>query len=289
VTIAPLLGDSDLADADDLVRFTPTGLSLEELSKLWSVFLQTPYVLSIAYQAGPVLVEQEVAAAATALPVLFTPRVHGVPTGSPAWPGITQVLAQATAGATPAAQPILAGYTLVLDGSFAAGVATRVLIDGNLAASLTSTGGPISLVLAPALALRSGPHEVQVVQDLPTGQTKVPIQSMTSNTATFALQPTINTVTGSATSVSVSLTPEVGQLQSVTLLLNQLNPPAGQTPASYSFTAPLPTVDNVDPFPIPISGVTTGLTYLVRVQVDGAESVLAFTTGTGFTGPTVSL
>ena len=32
-------------------------LNLEELSKLWSVFFQTPYVLSVAYQASVVLIE----------------------------------------------------------------------------------------------------------------------------------------------------------------------------------------------------------------------------------------
>ncbi len=50
----PSLQNSDLADAADQVRFTPAALSLEELSKLWSVVFQTPYVLSVVYLAGPV-------------------------------------------------------------------------------------------------------------------------------------------------------------------------------------------------------------------------------------------
>ncbi len=47
-----ILSAADLADQLDLVRFTPLNFSLEELSKAWSIFYQSPYVLSVAYQAG---------------------------------------------------------------------------------------------------------------------------------------------------------------------------------------------------------------------------------------------
>jgi hypothetical protein len=39
------------------VKLTPISLSLEELSKLWSVFFQVPYALSVAYEAAAVLIE----------------------------------------------------------------------------------------------------------------------------------------------------------------------------------------------------------------------------------------
>jgi Pvc16 N-terminal domain len=55
----PYLQDADLADAPELVRFTPVALTLEELSKLWSVFFQTPYALSVAYQASVVMIDAE--------------------------------------------------------------------------------------------------------------------------------------------------------------------------------------------------------------------------------------
>lgn len=51
------LSESDLAGAVETVKFTPEPLSLEELSKLWSVFFQASYVLSIAYRASAVLIE----------------------------------------------------------------------------------------------------------------------------------------------------------------------------------------------------------------------------------------
>lgn len=54
------LRDSDLefqVDKIEDVKLTPISLSLEELSKLWSVFFQVPYTLSVAYEAAAVLIE----------------------------------------------------------------------------------------------------------------------------------------------------------------------------------------------------------------------------------------
>ena len=49
IAAAPFLTTSNLADAVEQIKFTPMALSLEELSKLWSVFFQAPYALSVAY------------------------------------------------------------------------------------------------------------------------------------------------------------------------------------------------------------------------------------------------
>ena len=53
------LRESDLPDQVELVRFAPLGLSTEDLSKIWSIFFQTPYSLSIAYQGSVVLIESQ--------------------------------------------------------------------------------------------------------------------------------------------------------------------------------------------------------------------------------------
>jgi hypothetical protein len=50
------LKHADLADQIEAVRLAPLALSLEELSKLWMVFFQTKYTLSVAYQASVVLI-----------------------------------------------------------------------------------------------------------------------------------------------------------------------------------------------------------------------------------------
>ena len=41
------------------MKFTPEQMTLDDLSKLWSVFFQTPYALSVAYEATVVFVEGE--------------------------------------------------------------------------------------------------------------------------------------------------------------------------------------------------------------------------------------
>ncbi|MFI6698214.1 DUF4255 domain-containing protein [Streptomyces sp. NPDC050509] len=53
----PYLTGSDLADSPQRVRFTPTVMDIDETSKLWGMLHQTPYALSVAYQASLVLIE----------------------------------------------------------------------------------------------------------------------------------------------------------------------------------------------------------------------------------------
>lgn len=53
------LAQSDLAAQIERVRLAPLNLNLEELSKLWSVFYQIPYILSVAYYASVVLIEAQ--------------------------------------------------------------------------------------------------------------------------------------------------------------------------------------------------------------------------------------
>ncbi len=53
------LTGSDLDTQLDRVKLVQLNLSLEELSKLWSVFFQIPYTLSVAYRASVVLIESQ--------------------------------------------------------------------------------------------------------------------------------------------------------------------------------------------------------------------------------------
>jgi hypothetical protein len=70
--------------------------------------------------------------------------------------------------------------------------------------------------------------------------------------------------------VTVKLNPDVGKSQRVTLLLNEFQP-AG-SPAAYIFEAESRNADG-DTVAFSIRGVQAH-TYLVRIQVDGAESGL---------------
>lgn len=60
---------SDLDHAAEHVRLTLKSLTLEEMSRLWSVMVQTPYALSLACDAAVVLIDAEVTAP-VALPAL---------------------------------------------------------------------------------------------------------------------------------------------------------------------------------------------------------------------------
>jgi hypothetical protein len=75
------LAQSDLASQVELIKFHPLNFSLEELGKLWSVFFQIPYILSIAYLVSVVIIEADVPVE-TVKPVLtrditVTPKVTG--------------------------------------------------------------------------------------------------------------------------------------------------------------------------------------------------------------------
>src|SRR5207253_1217781 len=69
-----------LADQPELVRVTPAHLSLEELSKLWSIFPDVDYVLSAVYVAGVVLIETDDTAPAPP-PAPRRPAVTAAPSG----------------------------------------------------------------------------------------------------------------------------------------------------------------------------------------------------------------
>ena len=71
------LGRSDLAGQIERVRFSPLGLNLEELSKIWSVFFQVPYRLSMAWQGSVVLIERDLEV--VPIPEVLERRVSVIP------------------------------------------------------------------------------------------------------------------------------------------------------------------------------------------------------------------
>ena len=53
----PFLAASNLEVETETVKLTIMPLNLEELSKLWSVFFQSTYNLSVAFQASVVIID----------------------------------------------------------------------------------------------------------------------------------------------------------------------------------------------------------------------------------------
>ncbi|MGW0569464.1 DUF4255 domain-containing protein [Streptomyces tauricus] len=82
----PYLAESDLAEAAQRVRFTPTVMDIDETSKLWGMLHQTPYTLSVVYQAALVLIEGRETPVAAKPVERSTVRV--LPFGAPGAPGV---------------------------------------------------------------------------------------------------------------------------------------------------------------------------------------------------------
>jgi hypothetical protein len=141
------------------------------------------------------------------------------------------------------------------------------------------------------------------------GTPAIPHRGVESNLEAFVLRPTIDPpaslvfVSGPGPSpisgtISFSVNPPIGDQQRVLLLLNELvpvaSPPQNIQSEAYSFVAPSRTPLSPPAGPpgsssaitIPIRGVKAG-TYLVRVQVDGAESMLGTNAIGQFDRPTV--
>ncbi|HQY94671.1 Pvc16 family protein [Caldilinea sp.] len=91
VAATAFLAGSDLAEEVETVKFTPQPLSLEELSKLWSVLFQTPYTLSMTYDASVVLITAE-SQPSMAQPVR-TPAIQVFPSVTPPAPAAPDTLA----------------------------------------------------------------------------------------------------------------------------------------------------------------------------------------------------
>jgi hypothetical protein len=268
---------SNLTDAFELVKLTPMHLSLEELSKLWSVFFQVPYNLSVAYQASVVVLEGT-ETPLQALPVLerdlyVLPFDHAV---------IDRV--ESAAGPT---LPIFDGDTLVLRGSSLRRTPTRVVVRGVEVDPFSVTADEVRVPLSappfPANTLRAGAQGVSVVHPFMMGKPPVEHGGFESNVAAFVLRPRLTAVSApTSTQVNATLSPAVGKGQRAVLLLNSIPPAA---PVAYVFQRP-PAAADAATINVEIAGVPAG-TYLVRVQVDGGETPVVLDPADPSFGPTV--
>ena len=305
------LSAAELADQVEQIRLTPQNMGLEEISKLWTA-IQSHYRPTAAYQASVVLIESR-RSTRTALPVADDKRhIYVAPFRFPA---IDEVVSSAGDLA-----PITVGTTLEIRGRDLRGDQTVVNLDGFEVTPAASgiTAERISLELASPLpaGLHAGVKGVQIVHRLKMGDPETDHRGFESNVAAFVLRPAVTNgpvigpadVKGLVSSTEVInganvafregklrlvFDPPVGREQLVILLFNELASAPGAAPHAYTFSAPasngLPDgVAEATEIEISFRRVVAG-TYLVRVQVDGAESVL-IQNGSGlFAEPRVAL
>lgn len=281
------LATSDLADQPELVRLTPLSLDLEEISKLWSVFFQAPYQLSVAYQASVVLISPD-DTVQPSLPVverqIFADTIRR--------PSITRVMAEEGPFA-----PVSTGTEVVIQGTQLRGEKTIVWIGtSNIEPAPNAVGDREIRVTVPASA-RAGLASVRVEHVTVQGEPPVQRMAGTSNLAPLVVRPGIQRqgdayrislldvrTTGQlrAGTLRIFVDPAVGKGQRVEVILNETNVLSARTPGSYTFRRPGPNgsgaSEETHELLVPFQNVPPG-NYLVRVQVDGAESMLERDTG----------
>lgn len=280
------LADCDLAEEVELVRLTPLPLSLEELSKLWSVFFQAPYRLSIAYEASVVLIDG-LETPRQALPVLAR-NLYAVPFTRPV---IERIRSRSAGGdVRPENHPILVGHQLVISGAHLRGRPTRVRLGNGrelLEPAFVSDTRVELPLLSPPLTdsvLRAGVHPVQIVHELSIGTPPVPHRGFESNVVSFVLCPRIDgqPVAG-AGKVRVRVVPPIGRDQRALLLLDEADPPEERGGRAYVLEAPPyngiedEDIAATDAIAFDTGDVRPG-DYFLRIAVDGVESPLELDT-----------
>jgi hypothetical protein len=277
------LATSDLAEQVELVRITPAAMSLEELSKLWSVFFQTPYALSVAYLASVVLIEAEVRPS-TALPVQAR-NLRVFPFRQPV---VERVGVLVDADRPPQDRPILPGETLVVLGRGLRGDRSFLRLGGTEVPVPDATDREIRVTLdASALdpaALRAGVQSVQVVHKFEFGTPDDPHAGPASNAAAFILRPRVSSLALAAARLTVRIEPPAGARQRAVLLLHSCSL---AVPTAFAFPAEPRDTDSTElAFAV---GDMAPDRYFVRVQVDGAESPLDVDPASPGYGPTIDL
>ncbi|MGR3279143.1 DUF4255 domain-containing protein [Acaryochloris marina NIES-2412] len=302
------LAASDLWQQVEEINFKPMDMSLEDLSKVWSVFFQTPYALSMAYRSTVVMIEGQTPAQ-KALPVASRGLAVAPFSGQPL---ITEI-----ASMTGKFEPIVADSTLLIRGKRLQGNHTGIRIGAvEVAPSQVSEGELLlPLVRLPTHSLRAGVQSLQVVHQ---SQTPTPTRpgawrsaraalvapnhqvGMVSNASPFLLRPTIIDLAVTITqgqeedprSAAIQITTDVtiASQQQVTLILNERTV---EHPSAYLFEAPHRTADTQS-ITVEVEDVKPG-EYFVRIQIDGAESSLKIdpevssSTFGSFVGPTAQI
>lgn len=285
------LSSSKLDEQVEQIKITPEPLNAEEMSKLWTAF-QAKYRTTAAYQVTVVLIQSHKSTKA-ALPVLDR-RIYALPFHQPT---IDAVQSQAPAANSPISdhQKILANYKLVLVGKQLKSDHVKVRIDGQTllpnASDISDTRIVVALPNTAANDLSAGIHGVQVIHELEMGIGSPPVlhRGVESNVEAFVLSPELvaplPAYAEDTKRITINVQPAITDRQRAVILLNSLNPASGK---AYSFEVPgVPPGQKKTKHVVQTKGIASG-TYLIRIQVDGAESPLTASAGT-YNAPTVSI
>jgi len=284
------LATSGVGDQIESIKVCPEGLNPDELSKLWTAF-QARFRPTAAYQASVVLIEGRKTTRPT-LPVRER-LLYVMP--------LRQPVIESVVSAEGETSPIRPGTAILIRGARLRGEETRARLgESEVIVSPADAGDAEARVVLPA-TLRAGVVQAQVVHYTKMGRPPQSRPGLESNVGAFVLHPVIlpgagpdawriavnnvQTQPGNRRSAELVVTvdPAVGPSQRVLLLLSSL---PGDEPEGF-FEAGERTAETSS-VTVPVSGIAPG-TYLVRVQLDGAESPLEMDPGGAPVGPKVSI
>ena len=281
----PRILDPSLLGEFEQLKLTLEPLELDDLSGIWSGLPEASFRRSVSYQCSVVQIESQ-KPRRNARPVR-TRAVYAIPLRSPR---IDEIRREPAFPGYPVRQAVAAsGDTIVLLGTNLRGDATRVVIGTEVVLAPAAQARRIEVVVPGALP--AGLHAVHVVHDLlleaVPGDPPVPHRGFASNAVPFQLIPTLTNVPASGSAgdtITVTVSPSAGATQAKILMLGDAAIPAVAVDPT---AAPSATID----FTLPdgAAALAPG-SYLVRVRVGGAESLLDVDPTTGaFTGPTFTV
>lgn len=271
---APLLDESDLADAIARVRISRDLMSLEEVSKLWSIFYQVPYAVSVAFTASHVRIETQTPSHIPQ-PVAMR-QVFAMP--------LSALRIDTVSGAPEPPEPVLWDQPMVISGNGLAAPGVTAEIGGRAfdltGASVTAT--TLTVMLEDARlggeVLPAGLHSLRLIGPLAANAPEA--TRPRSNAAALILAPTV--VPGAVTvdtdngdtidgSIAVTISPGVFPGQAGRLLLDPHDPAATTGQISLDLAAPPEGDPHDTAFDVAVAGLPKG-DYLVRVEIDGSPS-----------------
>jgi hypothetical protein len=259
-------------------------VNTEEMSRLWSTF-QSSYRPSLAYQVSVVLIEGR-GRARPSLPI----RSRGVHGDVLAVPEILAIEAESGP-----ADPITTDSVVLLRGrGLVSSDGARVRF-GDVTRDVTvadMVGEALRVDLAADPRPRAGVTGISVLHSVALGDPPVAHDAYVSNTVAAILRPAIASTSRTVASTEtidgvdyasgkfkVTVSRPIGSGQKVELLLNEIVDPPGRTPRGYVLQGPhgngvVSPATETATVELSYSGLARG-PYLVRLRVDGAESLLA--------------
>ena len=271
----PYLATTDLAEAEEIIRVSPDPLVLDDLSKLWSVFFQSPYQLSATYVASAVLLEERAGTVVPAPPVLEPELAVRL---------LLKPRIASARNATNPRAPVVANSQLRIDGSGLRGDMTLVRIGpGELTpadSDTTDTSVRVALDSLPAGALRAGLQPVVVAHKWLVGSPAQPRGGELSNAVGVSVSPRI---TASVAAGQLTVVSDIVVAPRQQAAISLLDPASGTT--TRLVDVPERTTDTSS-LTISLAGVAPG-SYGVSLHVDGAQSPLTVNAGGTITSPRV--